>query len=82
MSTLETRRLRTWEAGTAPPQRAWRIILRWTQAQMALIETGMVSAAEVFHPYMMIDDQKGGRTTLFHGFIESQLRALPPGKEE
>jgi hypothetical protein len=32
---------------------AWRQLLRWTQAQIALIETGMVQATEVFMPYML-----------------------------
>ena len=33
---------------------AWRQILRWVQAQLALIQTGMVQAAEVFLPYMSV----------------------------
>lgn len=35
---------------------AWRQILRWVQAQFALIETGMVKAEEIFLPYMMVDE--------------------------
>ncbi len=31
---------------------AWRQILRWIQAQMALTQTGMVKVEEVFLPYM------------------------------
>lgn len=31
---------------------AWRQILRWVQAQLALTETNMVSIQEVFLPYM------------------------------
>ena len=31
---------------------AWRIALRWLQAQVAYIETGMVKTEEVFLPYI------------------------------
>lgn len=31
---------------------AWRQILRWVEAQMALVETGMVKIQEVFMPYI------------------------------
>jgi len=34
---------------------AWRQVLRWVQAQLALIEIGMVDIKEVFMPYMMIN---------------------------
>ena len=37
---------------------AWRQILRWIQAQIAMIEIGMVSADEIFLPYMMISDKQ------------------------
>jgi len=51
---------------------AWRILKDWTEAQLALIETGMVKLEQVFLPY--IQDNKG--ITLyeelearrFHGF--------------
>lgn len=38
---------------------AWRQILRWVQAQMALVETSMVKVEEVFLPYAQV---KGGQT--------------------
>lgn len=34
---------------------AWRQILRWVQAQLALVETGMVKIQEVFLPYVQIE---------------------------
>lgn len=34
---------------------AWRQILRWVQAQLALIDTGMAKPAEVFLPYLQTD---------------------------
>ncbi len=41
---------------------AWRQILRWVQAQLALVQTNMVSAEEVFMPYMQIAGDSQGRT--------------------
>lgn len=38
---------------------AWRQVLRWIQAQMALVETEMVTMQEVFLPYMR---SKNGKT--------------------
>jgi hypothetical protein len=46
---------------------AWRQILRWIEAQLALVETGMVKLQEVFMPYLLMD--KG--QTIFEKF-ESQ----------
>lgn len=37
---------------------SWRIILRWIQAQLALIETGQVDMKEVFMPYMIVAKNK------------------------
>lgn len=52
---------------------AWRQILRWVQAQVALIETGMVKTQEVFLPYVCSFD---GRT--FYQAIESNnFKQLP-----
>lgn len=38
---------------------AWRIVKDWVEAQMALVETQMVTTAEVFLPYAMM---KNGKT--------------------
>jgi hypothetical protein len=38
---------------------AWRQVLRWIEAQMALVETNMVKVQEVFMPYMFL---KSGKT--------------------
>lgn len=56
---------------------AWRQLLRWCEAQFALIETGMVKKEEVFSPYLLNED---GRT-LFECLEESRFKALPPGKQ-
>ncbi len=34
---------------------AWRQILRWVEAQMALVETDMVKIQEVFMPYIQVN---------------------------
>ncbi len=52
---------------------AWRQLLRWVEAQLAMIETGMVRTEEVFLPYAI---QRDGRT-LFQVFQEHQFKALP-----
>ena len=55
---------------------AWRLILRWVQAQTAMIQLGMVKTQEVFLPYLRRED---GRT-LFQQ-IESKGLKLLSGPE-
>ena len=52
---------------------AWRQLLRWVQAQVAMIECGMAESAEVFFPYI----QAPSGQTLFEHFKEQQFKALP-----
>lgn len=63
---------------------AWRQIYRWIQAQLALIETGMVEPVEVFMPYMQVADVDGQPTTLYRRALSAGLNrlALPPAREE
>ncbi|MCK9435743.1 MAG: hypothetical protein M0Q12_00880 [Synergistaceae bacterium] len=35
----------------------WRIVKDWVEAQLAIIDTEMVTLREVFLPYMMMDEQ-------------------------
>lgn len=42
---------------------AWRQILRWIEAQMALVDTEMVKIEEIFMPYMQ---SKSGQTLFDH----------------
>ena len=51
---------------------AWRQLLRWVQAQLAMIEVGMAQRAEVFMPYIQRED---GVT--FYEYFESHQLALP-----
>lgn len=59
---------------------AWRQILRWVEAQLAMIDTDIVELPEVFLPYMQVDP-KG--TTFYQRVVEQgHLLALaaPKGK--
>jgi len=52
---------------------AWRIVKDWVEAQVALIETEMVSLEQVMLPYMRAEGDK----TVYELMLEHQL-ALPP----
>jgi hypothetical protein len=54
---------------------AWRNILDWVQAQMALLEIGMAKMEEVFLPYMQ--DRQG---VTFYERMERQDFLLESGK--
>jgi hypothetical protein len=51
---------------------AWRQIFRWIEAQIALIETGMVKSDEVFMPYI----QTGINETLYEKFAVKSFSQL------
>lgn len=55
---------------------AWRILKTWVQAQVAIIETGMVSVEEAFLPYLMI-----GKTSMFE-MLKGRGFLLPEGRGE
>ena len=62
---------------------AWRQILRWVQAQLALIETGMVKPEEVFLPYAIVRSNDGTTTkTMYDVIAERKFLALPSPKPE
>ena len=50
---------------------SWRIVKDWTEAQMALVETQMVTTAQVFLPYLQMRD---GRTLSEH--VATDLKFL------
>jgi hypothetical protein len=54
---------------------AWRILKDWCEAQVALIQVGMVKTEEVFLPYALT----ANRQTFFEAYVDQQ-KALPPGK--
>ena len=51
---------------------AWRIIKDWTEAQLALLQTGMVTVEQVFMPYMQ--DAKG--RTLYEALVDKKFAGL------
>lgn len=55
---------------------AWRQILRWVEAQMALVDTEMVKIQEVFFPYIQAKNGK----TLYELQEAKGLLALGSGK--
>ncbi len=57
---------------------AWRQLLRWIQAQLAMIDCGMVEASEVFLPYV----QTGPGQTLYERLTSTGRLSLPPAAGE
>lgn len=55
---------------------AWRQILRWIEAQLALVDTSMVKIEEVFFPYIQAPDGE----TLFESHEKKGLLLLGSGK--
>lgn len=55
----------------------WRIVRDWLEAQLAIIETQMVSLDQIMLPYMR---GKDGRT-LYELYVSDQ-KALPEGRQE
>ncbi len=53
---------------------AWRQIYRWIQAQLALIETGMVTADEVLMPYIQVAPNE----TLYQRAVAGGFQKLLP----
>lgn len=58
---------------------AWRQLLRWVQAQLAFIESGMAETAEVFMPYL----QTAPNETLYQRAVTMGFErlALPPAPQ-
>lgn len=54
---------------------AWRILKDWIEAQLAIIEAGMVTVDEVFLPYLLIEKDK----TLYQSMLERGF-LLPEGR--
>lgn len=51
---------------------AWRIQLRWIEAQLAIIDIGQAAFQEVFLPYMVLK----GMVTVYEKFSKSSFKAL------
>lgn len=57
---------------------AWRQILRWIEAQLALVETNMVKIQEVFMPYIQVNEKQ----TLFDKLEQEKFKMLEYKKGE
>ena len=57
---------------------AWRQILRWVQAQLALIQTGMAQTVEVFMPYIRMTSGQ----TWFEQLEATKFKALPAPEKQ
>ena len=57
---------------------AWRNVMAWVKAQLALVEIGMVTVTEVFMPYMLMDNNE----TLYQRMLTEGPKALSSGKKE
>lgn len=51
---------------------AWRVAKDWLEAQMAMIETGLVTLDQVMLPYMRVDDAH----TLYGAWQENERAAI------
>jgi hypothetical protein len=56
---------------------AWRQVLRWLEAQVALIETEMVSLPEVMLPYMQLSATQTLYQRLEAGGFDGRMLAAP-----
>ena len=54
---------------------SWRILKDWVEAQMALLETGMVTIDEIFLPYML-----SGGQTFYQALVAGEFKALNPDR--
>jgi hypothetical protein len=57
---------------------AWRIIKDWIEAQLAIIQTEMVTLDQVMLPYMRANDG----TTMYDRYLEHGQRLLEAGAHE
>jgi hypothetical protein len=57
---------------------AWRQIYRWIEAQLALVETGMVTLDEVFLPYFQVSATE----TIYQRLAAGNFKALPAPEED
>jgi len=74
---LDKQRVRSHAGRELAARVAWRILKDWIRAQMAILETEMVSLEQIFPPYMQAG-QEG--KTLYQVMLDHRL-ALPKGED-
>lgn len=77
-AVLDKQRVRTRVSDEQASRVAWRILEDWIRAQMAILETEMVTIDQIFLPYMQTG-QDG--KTLYQVMLEHHLQ-LPKGNED
>jgi len=77
-AVLNKQRVRTTVGRELASRVAWRILKDWVRAQMAILETEMVTIDQVFLPYMQVGKQ--GKT-LYEFMLDHHLQ-LPIGEKE
>jgi hypothetical protein len=55
---------------------SWRVVLYWIKAQMAILETEMVTIDQIFLPYMLIENNK----TLYQKMLDTRFQITDGGK--
>lgn len=61
---------------------AWRITKDWVEAQLAIIQTEMVTIDQVMLPYMKTDSPDGGAlVTMFEAYQASQRLMIENGRD-
>lgn len=58
---------------------AWRIVLDWCEAQMALVDVAMASVDEIFLPYALVGSAEGGEQTVYEKWSSTALLAAGGG---
>ena len=77
-AVLNKQRVRTTVSRDMASRVAWRILKDWVRAQMAILETEMVSIDQIFLPYMQVGN-KG--KILYEVMLEHRLQ-LPMASSE
>ena len=76
-AVLNKQRVRTEVSRELASRVAWRILKDWVRAQMAILETEMVTIDQIFLPYMQVGE-KG--KTLYEVMVDHHLQ-LPRGEQ-
>ena len=75
-AVLNKQRVRSEVSKELASRVAWRILKDWVRAQMAILETEMVSIEQVFLPYMQVGQE---HKTLYEVMLDHHLQ-LPGGQ--
>lgn len=77
-AVLDKQRVRTKVSDEQASRVAWRILKDWARAQIAILETEMVTIDQVFLPYMQVG---ASQKTLYEVMVDHRLQ-LPKGHED